>query len=144
MQKLFQVTRAVKFHNSSHTQIFFLCFCIAGQLLLTSRFSSVQHLLQCPHSHSTIPLCDFSISVEIWSGPLVLPFFSLRTAYRTSSNRIGPKSISRLSDASTMLNTELPLVVAGFNRCLKCSVQRSNLSSFVFRDSPVVETYFLI
>ena len=43
-----------------------------------------------------------------------------------------------------MLNTELPLVVAGFKSCLKCSVQRSNLSSFVFRGSPVVETNLLI
>ena len=96
------------------------------------------------HSHSAIPLCDFSISAELLSGPLALPFFSLRTAYRTTSNRIGPRSISRLSDASTMLNTELQLVVAVFNRCLKCSVQRSNLYSFVFRDSPVVETNLLI
>ena len=30
-----------------------------------------------------------------------------------------------------MLNRELPLVVAGFNRCLKFSVQRSKLSSFL-------------
>ena len=95
-------------------------------------------------SHSAIPICDFSISAEISSGPLALPFFSLRTAFRTSSNRIGPRSISRLSDASTMLNTELPLVVVGFNRCLNCSVQRFNLSSFVFRGSPVVETSLLI
>ena len=43
-----------------------------------------------------------------------------------------------------MLNTELPFVVAGFNRCLKCAVQRSNLSSFVFRRSTVVETNLLI
>ena len=44
MQKLFQVPRAVKFRDSSHPQIFFLCFCIAGQLLLTS--SLVEDFLQ--------------------------------------------------------------------------------------------------
>ena len=131
MQKLFQVSRAVKFRNSSHTQIFdlFPLFLYSGtnsaNFQSCGRFSSVQHLLTMSHSHSAIPLCDFTISAEISSGPLALPFFSLRTAYRTSSNRIRPRSISRLSDASTMLNAELSLVVTGFNRCLKCSVQSS-------------------
>ena len=51
-QKLFQVPRAVKFRDSSHTQIFFLCFCIAGQLLLTSSlmedFLQSSTCWQCP------------------------------------------------------------------------------------------------
>ena len=52
MQKLFQVPRAVKFRDSFHTQIIFLCFCIAGQLLLASslveNFFQSSTCWQCP------------------------------------------------------------------------------------------------
>ena len=137
----------MKFYDSSHHQILFLCFhyreITSANLKSCGKFPLVQHLLTISQSHSAIPLCDLSISAKMLSGPLALPFFSLRTVFRISSNRIIPRSISRLSDAFTMLNRELSFVVAGFYRCLKCSVQRSNLSSSVFRGSPVVATNLL-
>ena len=113
---------------------------ISATFQSSGRTSVDQHLSMMSQSHSTIPLCAFNISQEMLSGPLALPFFNLRTASSTSSNRIGLRSIDKLSAASSGSNLVLQLDVEGFRSWLKCSVQRSSRSSFVRKLTPVLET----
>ena len=86
---------------------------ISATFQSSGRTSVDQHLSMMSQSHSTIPLCAFNISQEMLSGPLALPFFNLRTASSTSSNRIGLRSIGKLSAASAGSNL-VQLNVEGF------------------------------